>query len=149
MNNQDDTGPPASPTPLFKGIANRNNDDEGETDQQGGSADTMDLMSSSEGNNSTKDNDKVGAGGSGDDGAKQDKGVEDNDTMDLENNNGGNEESLDANPGTSGGGVQGGRGSRTRRGGWGSHVEQKKHKAGDDNGGEGAKKHLKKSELKP
>lgn len=111
-NKQDDIGPPASPAPSFKGIANRNDDDEGETDQQGESADTVDLMSLSEGDDSTKDNDKVGAGGSGDDGAKQDKGVEDNDTVDLENNNGDNKEGLDANPGTSGSGVQGGRGSR-------------------------------------
>ncbi|SJL15926.1 uncharacterized protein ARMOST_19434 [Armillaria ostoyae] len=150
-NQQDDTGPlPASPAPSFKGIANRNDDDEGETDQQGGGADTVDLMSPSEGgDDSTKDNDKAGAGGIGDDGAKQDKGVEDNDTADLENNNGGNEEGLDANPGTSGGGVQGGRGGRARRGGRGSRVEQKKRKAGDDDGGEGLKKRPKKSEPKP
>ncbi|KAK0243562.1 hypothetical protein EDD85DRAFT_786462 [Armillaria nabsnona] len=148
-NKQDNTGPPASLAPSFKGIANQNNDDEGETDQQDGGADTVDLMSSSEGDDSTKDNDKAGAGGSGDDGAKQDKGVEDNDTTDLENNNGSNKEGLDANPGTSGSGVWGGRGGRARRGSRGSHVEQKKRKAGDDNGGEGLKKRPKKSEPKP
>ncbi|KAK0236865.1 hypothetical protein EDD85DRAFT_952835 [Armillaria nabsnona] len=148
-NKQDDTRPPASLAPLFKRIADRNNDNEGEMDQQGGGADTMDLMSSSEGDDSTKDNDKPGAGGSCDDGAKQDKGVEDNDTADLENNNSDNKEGLDANPGTSGSGVQGGRGGRAQRGSQGSHVEQKKHKAGNDNGGEGLKKCPKKSELKP
>ncbi|PBK88443.1 hypothetical protein ARMGADRAFT_1084766 [Armillaria gallica] len=121
-----------SPMLLLKGMAEGNDNDEGEMNMQDGGADIVDLVSPSEGNDNTKHDDKkqknangssangsTGADGVGNDGIEQDQGLEDGDILDPENGGDDNKESLDTNASASGGILWGGRGSRVQRGGRG------------------------------
>ncbi|PBK82729.1 hypothetical protein ARMGADRAFT_1038398 [Armillaria gallica] len=118
-----------SPVPSSKGMAEGNDNDEGETDTQDGGAGIVDFVSPSEDDDHIKDDDEkqknangssangsTSADGVGNDGMGQDQGLEDGDILDPENGGDNNEESLDTNASSSGGIPQGGRGGRATTG---------------------------------